>query len=216
MIGGFGDAEVFSFHATKIMNTFEGGCITTNNDELAHNIRLMKNFGFAGNDNVVHIGTNGKMSEISAAMGLVSLKELDTFIEHNRQNYEQYKKGIQAIDGLSIVAHCEQPKANYHYAISELAPDAGIKRDTIVNILQAENILARRYFYPGCHRMEPYRSFYPNAGLLLPVTERLTEILFCLPNGMATSVEDVARITELLAFIMKNKVEITKRLVKSN
>src|SRR6185503_15420667 len=87
MIGGFGNAEVFSFHATKFMNTFEGGAVTTNDDDLAATIRLMKNFGFAGYDNVIYIGTNGKMSEISAAMGLTSLEAVDSLICHNRNNY---------------------------------------------------------------------------------------------------------------------------------
>jgi dTDP-4-amino-4,6-dideoxygalactose transaminase len=90
MIGGFGDAEVFSFHATKFFNTFEGGAVTTNDDELAEKIRLMKNFGFAGYDQVIYIGTNGKMSEISAAMGLTSLESLDDFIRTNHRNYQQY------------------------------------------------------------------------------------------------------------------------------
>src|SRR6185369_3387994 len=79
MIGGFGDAEVFSFHATKFFNTFEGGAVTTNDDDLAEKIRLMKNFGFAGYDQVIYLGTNGKMSEVSAAMGLTSLESLDDF-----------------------------------------------------------------------------------------------------------------------------------------
>jgi dTDP-4-amino-4,6-dideoxygalactose transaminase len=88
-IGNFGDAEVFSCHATKFFNTFEGGAVTTNDDELAEEIRLMKNFGFAGYDQVVYIGTNGKMSEISAAMGLTSLESLDEFIQINHRNYQQ-------------------------------------------------------------------------------------------------------------------------------
>ena len=91
MIGNFGEAEVFSFHATKFFNTFEGGAIVTNKDELAAKIRLMKNFGFAGYDNVIYIGTNGKMSEVSAAMGLTSLESLDNFISINYRNYKQYQ-----------------------------------------------------------------------------------------------------------------------------
>ncbi len=74
MIGNFGDAEVFSFHATKFFNTFEGGAVVTNDDELADKMRLMRNFGFAGYDNVIYLGTNGKMTEISAAMGLTGLE----------------------------------------------------------------------------------------------------------------------------------------------
>src|SRR6267378_8037515 len=103
MISNFGDAEVFSFHATKFINTFEGGAVTTNNDELAAKIRLMKNFGFAGYDNVIYIGTNGKMSEVSAAMGLASFESIEEFISVNRRNYEQYKAELTDIPGLRLL-----------------------------------------------------------------------------------------------------------------
>jgi len=86
MIGGFGDAEVLSFHATKFVNTFEGGAIVTEDDELADKARLMSNFGFTGYDQVVHIGSNGKMSEVCAAMGLTSLESMQEFIEVNSAN----------------------------------------------------------------------------------------------------------------------------------
>jgi dTDP-4-amino-4,6-dideoxygalactose transaminase len=214
MAGNFGDAEVFSFHATKVMNTFEGGCITTNDDEVARVIRLMINFGFIGKDQVTHVGSNGKMSEISAAMGLASLDAFDDFVAHNRRNYQHYRQRIAEISGLSLLEYDETGKHNLHYIIVKVADDAGISRDAIVKVLEAENILARRYFYPGCHRMEPYRSYYPNAGLLLPETEKLTNVLLCLPNSTATTDEDVKSICDLLAFIMQNHIEIVKRAAK--
>jgi dTDP-4-amino-4,6-dideoxygalactose transaminase len=99
MIGNFGSAEVFSFHATKFINSFEGGAVATNNDELNKKIRLMKNFGFAGYDNVIYLGTNGKMSEVSAAMGLTSLESIDEFVDVNRQNYQTYKTELANIPG---------------------------------------------------------------------------------------------------------------------
>ena len=100
MLGNFGDAEVFSFHATKFFNTFEGGAIVTNNDELAAKIRLMKNFGFDGYDNVIYIGTNGKMSEVSAAMGLTGLESLHEFTTANYRNYKEYKRQLEGIPGI--------------------------------------------------------------------------------------------------------------------
>ena len=87
MVGTFGELEVFSFHATKFVNSLEGGAIVTNNDELAHKMRLMKNFGFLGYDNVGPIGTNGKMNEFSAAMGLTSLEAMGNFTAINRRNH---------------------------------------------------------------------------------------------------------------------------------
>jgi dTDP-4-amino-4,6-dideoxygalactose transaminase len=211
MIGGFGDAEVFSFHATKVLNTFEGGCITTNNDEVARIIRLMINFGFIGKDQVTHVGTNGKMSEISAAMGLASLAAFDGFVAHNKSNFEHYRRRIAQIPHLTIVEHSEKEKRNFHYIIVRVEDDAGISRDTIVKALEQENVLARRYFHPGCHRMEPYKSYYPNAGLLLPVTEKLTDVLVCLPNSTATLDADVAKVCDLLQFIMQNAQDISRR-----
>ncbi len=211
MVGNFGDAEVFSFHATKVLNTFEGGCITTNDDEVARVIRLMINFGFVGKDQVTHLVSNGKMSESSAAMGLSSLQAYDGFVAHNRRNYEHYRRRLADMPQLAIVEHCEKEKRNFHYIIVRVADDAGISRDTIVRALEAENVLARRYFHPGCHRMEPYRSYYPNAGLLLPVTEKLTDVLLCLPNSTATTAADVEGVCDLLAFILQHRAEIAQR-----
>ena len=168
MIGNFGEAEVFSFHATKFFNTFEGGAVTTNDDGLATKMRLMKNFGFSGYDNVIYIGTNGKMSEISAAMGLTGLESLDEFISTNHRNAAAYRFGLQDAPGVRLIEYNETERNNYQYVIVEVDETvAGLNRDDLLRILQAENILARRYFYPGCHQMEPYRSYFPHACLLL-------------------------------------------------
>ena len=99
MIGSFGDAEVFSFHATKFFNTLEGGAVVTNDDELAMKGHLMRNFGFTGDDKVSYLGTNGKMNELSAAMGLTSLGAPDEFIAVNRRNYFCYRAGLRDIAG---------------------------------------------------------------------------------------------------------------------
>ncbi|MFA5516693.1 MAG: aminotransferase class I/II-fold pyridoxal phosphate-dependent enzyme [Desulfuromonadales bacterium] len=199
MIGNFGDAEVLSFHATKFFNTFEGGAIITNNDCLAEKIRLMKNFGFSGYDNVSYIGTNGKMSEISAAMGLAGLRSIGTFIETNYSNYQEYQKGLAGIPGIEPVVYDESEKNNYQYIVLEIDEDkAGINRDLLIEILHAENVLARRYFYPGCHRMEPYRSFFPHAHLLLPHTEKMVLKVMSLPNGTAVTAPEIRAICDLI------------------
>lgn len=203
MIGNFGEAEVFSFHATKFFNSFEGGAVATNNDELAAKIRLMKNFGFQGYDNVIYIGTNGKMTEVSAAMGLTSLESLEEFIAANRANYLEYKKRLADIPGLRLAAYKEKERHNFQYIVAEVDEEqAGLSRDELVSVLHAENVLARRYFYPGCHRMEPYRSLFPHAGLLLPVTEDLTGRVLSLPNGTSVSRGDIENLCELIRFAL--------------
>lgn len=214
MIGNFGEAEVFSFHATKFFNTFEGGAVTTNDSDLASRVRLMHNFGFAGLDNVIYIGVNGKMNEAAAAMGLTSLESLDEFVAANFRNYTVYRHHLSEIPGLRLQTYeTEAGRRNYQYVVVEIDQRVtGITRDHLVEILHAENVRARRYFYPGCHKMEPYRSYYPHAGLLLPVTERLVQQVMCLPTGTSVDVASVERICELIRYVAENGSEIQARL----
>jgi dTDP-4-amino-4,6-dideoxygalactose transaminase len=205
MIGGFGDAEVFSFHATKFFNSFEGGAVTTNDDQLADRIRRMRNFGFTGMDEVSNVGTNGKMSEISAAMGLTSLESLHEFVEVNLENYLTYSRGLADIPGIHLIQFDPQEKNNHQYVVLEIDENVfGISRDLLVKILHAENIIARRYFYPGCHQMEPYRSYFPNAGLVLPETEKLTQRVLQLPTGTAVGDVEINRICRIIHFVSQN------------
>jgi dTDP-4-amino-4,6-dideoxygalactose transaminase len=216
MIGNFGQAEVFSFHATKFFNTFEGGAVTTNDDDLVAKLRLMKNFGFAGSDNVIYVGTNGKMSEISAAMGLTGLESLNEFIAANRRNYAAYRAGLQDVPGVQLITYNEAERGNYQYVTVEVDEAvAGLSRDDLVRILQAENVLARRYFYPGCHQMEPYRSYFPHAGLLLPETERLIRRVMSLPTGMAVGPEEIETICEIIRFSFSHANEIQRQMIGS-
>ncbi|MEG5159458.1 DegT/DnrJ/EryC1/StrS family aminotransferase [Microcoleus sp. AT3-A2] len=213
MIGNFGEAEVFSFHATKFFNTFEGGAIVTNNDELAVKIRLMKNFGFAGYDNVVYIGTNGKMSEVSAAMGLTSLESLDDFISINYANYQQYQHELAGIPGISLFTYGERERCNYQYIVLEVDESVTqVTRDQLINILFAENVLARRYFYPGCHRMEPYRSYFPHAGLLLPETDKLVQRVLLLPTGIAVGLGEISQICDMLRLVVARGEQVRGKL----
>jgi len=215
MIGAFGDAEVFSFHATKFFNSFEGGAVTTNDDMLADKIRLMRNFGFAGLDNVIYIGTNGKMNEISAAMGLTSLESLSAFVGVNRRNYIAYQKYLDCIPGCSLITYDTAEANNYQYIVVEVDETiAGLPRDLLIEILHAENVRARRYFYPGCHRMEPYRSFYPNAGFLLPETEGLVKRVLCLPSGTGVELNDVEAICAIIRLAVTHSADIMSALAK--
>jgi dTDP-4-amino-4,6-dideoxygalactose transaminase len=213
MVGRFGDAEVFSFHATKFFNTFEGGAVVTNDDDLATKMRLMKNFGFRGYDNVIYIGTNGKMSEVSAAMGLTSLESLDEFVAVNYRNYKQYQSELAGVPGLHFVSYDESERCNYQYIVLEIDEKViQVNRDQLVEILHAENILARRYFYPGCHQMEPYRSYFPHTGLLLPNTERLVTQVMSLPTGTAVGEDEISRICQVLRLIVENGIEVWQRM----
>lgn len=209
-VGGFGRAEVFSFHATKFLNSFEGGAITTNDDDLAQRIRLMKNFGFKGYDNVVHVGTNGKMTEVCAAMGLHNLARLDELIAINRRNHAAYRAGLAGLPGITLFEPATPgEETNYQYIVIEVnEASAGLTRDDLVRVLHAENILARKYFWPGCHRMEPYRSKQPNANLLLPRTELVASRVIVLPAGAAMSEEKIGLVCELVACGIANRSRV--------
>jgi len=213
MIGCFGDAEVFSFHATKFINSLEGGAIVTNNDEVARRARMMKNFGFTGYDRVDEVGTNGKMNEVSAAMGLTNLESMQDFIETNYQNYLKYREELSGIEGLSLIDYDEKEKSNYQYVVIEMDENkAGVTRDEMIKILHAENVLARRYFYPGCHQMEPYRSLFPDSGSRLPETEKITQRVLCLPTGTGISEEQIILLCDMLRFVVLNAASIKELL----
>lgn len=216
-IGNFGACEVFSFHATKFFNSFEGGAIATNDEELARKIRLMKNFGFSGVDRVTLVGTNGKMNEISAAMGLTGLESLAQFIETNRRNYRLYRSRAQHMRGVNMVSFDEREANNYQYIVFEIDEDVtGISRDEIVQLLEAENVLARRYFYPGCHRMEPYKSYFPHAGLLLPRTEALCERVLVLPTGTAIEPQDIYALCGVIETALRFPLECRSALRRTS
>jgi dTDP-4-amino-4,6-dideoxygalactose transaminase len=197
-IGSFGACEVLSFHATKFFNSFEGGAVVTDDDALAHTMRLMRNFGFSGLDQVSYPGTNGKMIEIAAAMGLVNLASIDDVITANRSNYLAYRDELAGIPGVRLLAYDERERNNYQYVIIEVGPECAVGRDALVDALRAENILARRYFWPGCHKMEPYRSLFPHAGLLLPATEAIAASVIVLPTGQTMDPQKIAVVAQVI------------------
>lgn len=211
MIGGFGDAEVFSFHATKFFNTMEGGAVVTNNDALASKLRLMKNFGFTSYDEVSYIGINGKMTEVCAAMGLTGLESLKDFVHTNQRNYGVYQSELGGLPGIYLLSYDENERHNFQYVILEIDRGVtGVNRDQLVRILHAENVLARRYFYPGCHKMEPYRSYFPHSELLLPNTERLAERVLCLPTGASVGKREIERICQVVRIAVENSREVQR------
>ncbi|GAA2560994.1 aminotransferase class I/II-fold pyridoxal phosphate-dependent enzyme [Winogradskya consettensis] len=193
-IGGGGDGEVFSFHSTKFVNSFEGGALVTDDPELAERARRMRNFGIAEAERVELVGLNAKLNEAAAAMGLTSLDSMDRFIAHNRENYHAYRAGLAGLPGITLLEFDERERNNYQYMI--VAVDerrAGFDRDTLLAILASENVLGRAYFSPGCHQMLPYAD-----GTRLPHTERLASQVLALPTGIAVSAADAATIAGII------------------
>lgn len=213
MVGNFGEAEVFSFHATKFLNSLEGGAVVTNNDELAQKLRLMRNFGFTNYDRTDSIGVNGKLNEVSAAMGLTNLDSMDEFININRRHYKQYQDHLAGFAGLNFLPYDDNERSNYQYVVLEVDESkCGVTRDELLQILHKENVLARRYFYPGCHKMEPYKSLYPDAHLSLPETEFVAARVLTLPTGQAITPEIIRGVCAIIGTVLDNAPEVRKRL----
>jgi dTDP-4-amino-4,6-dideoxygalactose transaminase len=199
MLGGFGSCEVFSFHATKFINCFEGGVVATNDDDLAYQMRMMTNFGFTGYDRVEYLGINGKMNEVCAAMGLTNLEVMSDIIDVNRRNYLTYCEELRSVAGVSVMAYDPAERNNYQYVVIVVDPDACLRnRDEIIEALHAENVIARKYFWPGCHRMEPYRTTQPETWKRLPETERVAAQVIVLPTGQTVDEETVRRVCRII------------------
>ena len=213
MLGNFGNCEVLSFHATKFLNTFEGGAIVTNDDDLNKKIRLMKNFGFSGYDNVIYLGVNGKMSEVSAAMGLTGLESLNDFVSVNQRNYAHYRKELAGVPGVELINYDLGEKCNCQYVVAEIdGAKTGLSRDRLIQTLHAENVLARKYFFPGCHNMQPYKAYFPHAGMLLPNTERVSSRVLVLPTGTAVSLEEITAVCRIIRIAVANAMKVNEQL----
>ena len=213
MIGRFGRVEAFSFHATKFLHTFEGGALVTDDAGLAAKARAMRNFGFVGHEQTVGVGINAKMHEISAAMGLTGLETFDDVVAWNSRNYQRYQRDLDGLPGVSVLRLDERERCNFQYVVAEVdAAIAGISRDELLAVLQAENVLARRYFYPGCHRLAPYAGAEPDATWRLPVTEALAERVLVLPTGTAVSPDDVGAICEILRLAVEQAADLRNYL----
>lgn len=188
-IGGFGRAEMFSFHATKILNGAEGGCITTNDDDLAVRLRAMRSFHDVVPPVPGLLRMNAKISEAQAAMTLLGLDQLPQLIEANRRRYRLYRRELAGIPGLTFVDHAASEESNFQFVVVAVAGGtAGLSRDALLQVLAEDRILARRYFHPGVHRIAPFRDAAPPE---LPVTDSLCDSLLQLPSGQAITDQDV-------------------------
>lgn len=214
-VGCSGSGEVFSFHATKFFNTFEGGAITTNDDSVAEACRAMRCFGSSGTQ-IVSGGTNAKMSEAAAAMGLVNLEYIPAWIERNRQNYESYVAGLSRLPGVRMVEFDPLEATNFQYAVIEVDErDAGLTREELAAALAIENVGTRPYFSPACHELEPYRSRPQSTPRPLPRAEALARRTLSLPTGSSVTPEQAAGVADLITRILADarsvRMEIGRR-----
>jgi dTDP-4-amino-4,6-dideoxygalactose transaminase len=204
-VGTFGDAECFSMHASKLINGFEGGYVTTNNAELAHRLAVMRGFGFFGHDSVEMLGLNAKLSEVHAAMALAGLDDLEDQVARNRGRYRLYQQLLQDIPGVRLLEFDESERASYKNIVVELGGEWPLSRDLTIRVLNEDGALVRAYYSPPLHAKP---MAYPHVPAVLPLTDRLATRFMLLPCGHMVDHDDIRRFVELLAFIRAHASEI--------
>ena len=198
MLGGFGDVEALSFHATKFVSTFEGGALATDDRLIADQARRMRDFGHDEHRSVVQVGTNAKMPEISAALGLTGLENFAKLVDANRRVYQAYTEALQDIPGIRLVEYDSVESHNYQYIVVEIdEAEFGLSRDQLNVVLRAENIFTRRYFSPPCHQLEPYQEH----ARPLPKTESLSGRVLSLPGGAALTSDMAGTIGQFIGIV---------------
>lgn len=196
-IGSYGDASIFSFHATKVFNTIEGGCVTFSDKEIGKKLYKLKNFGIAGKEVIDYIGSNAKMNEFSAAMGICNLRHLNEEIAKRKVVKERYDELLSKIDGIKIGVGQKDVSKNYAYY--PIVVDEKIypgTRDDICEKLEERNIFPRKYFYPITNQVDCYKDVF-DAGNT-PTAEYVSKRVLTLPFYADLSLDKVDEICEII------------------
>jgi dTDP-4-amino-4,6-dideoxygalactose transaminase len=196
----FGDLSVLSFHATKVFTTFEGGAIVSHDQAMKEQIDQLKNFGFTGEISIETPGINGKMNEIQAAMGLLKLKTIDSDIEKQHQIVKRYREGLKGVKGVEFLA--EMPGSKLSYSYFPIFIDESIfgkTRDEVFEELKSHNIFGRRYFYPLISQLPSYKDLDSAFPGRMPVAEKATQEVICLPVYPDLNVTCIDEICSILS-----------------
>ena len=191
----YGDVSMLSFHATKVFHTIEGGALCYNDPSLTSNIVKQRGFGLNG-DEIDCFGTNGKMNEFQAAMGICNLRHIDDEIASRGEAYARYTERLSGVDGLMLLPLREGLKQNYaYYPVLFNKEKFGKSRDEVVALLAEKNIVARKYFYP---LVSSNKEFYEDLSYLTPIAKDFSENVLCLPMYAHLDVNDVDMICDLI------------------
>lgn len=194
-----GDMSTLSFHATKVYNTLEGGALVMHDAETKKRIDYLKNFGFAGETEVVAPGINSKVDEVRAAYGLLNLRQVDAAIEARHQVAIKYREALRPVEGITFMD--DMPGVRHNYSYFPLFVDAekyGMTRDELYEKMKNHNVLGRRYFYPLISTFSTYRGLPSAAPENLPKAHKMADSVICLPMHHELSAEDIDRILELI------------------
>lgn len=177
-IGSFGDASMFSFHATKVFNTIEGGAVTFKNKELERILYDIKNFGITGPETVEYVGGNAKMNEFQAAMGICNLRHVDDEIEKRKKIVEKYIDALRNVNGIKLCEAKRMVQSNYAY-FPVVFDGYKLNRDEIMEKLKVNNVFARKYFYPLTSQYECYKGMFDVKET--PIAEYISKRVLTLP-----------------------------------
>ena len=195
-----GDISTLSFHATKVYNTIEGGALVCHDEKTKKRIDYLKNFGFAGETEIVAPGINGKMDEIRSAYGLLNLKQVDTAIEARHQIAIKYRKVLRNVNGLHVMEDIPGVRHNYSYfPIFVDAEKYGMTRDELYFKMKEQNVFGRRYFYPLISEFSTYRGLDSARLDNLPVAHKIANSVICLPMYAGLNEDDIDRILIVLS-----------------
>lgn len=197
-IATYGDASMFSFHATKVFNTIEGGAVTYRDTLLSKTLNNLKNFGITGPESVEYVGGNAKMNEFQAAMGICNLRHVDVEIEKRRVVVERYKERLSEIKGIKLIQPQDGVKSNYAY-FPVVFDGFKLGRDEVADVLSSENIYARKYFYPLTNSFECYRDRFSSDET--PVAKYIADRVLTLPLYADLALEDVDRICDIILIL---------------
>lgn len=196
-VANFGDASMFSFHATKVFNTIEGGAVFFRDTEIAKRLDEIKNFGIHGPETVSFVGGNAKMNEFAAAMGICNLRHLDDEISKRSKVAARYNERLSNVEGIRINTIQSGVKSNFAY-YPVVFDNYKYNRDEIFDKLKSENITARKYFYPLVNSFDCYRNFDFYGADKTPVAKYVSDRVLTLPMYADLSLNDVDRICDII------------------
>lgn len=194
-IGNFGDAAMFSFHATKVFNTIEGGAVAFHDESLRKSMHSLKNFGIEDEDHIDEVGENAKMDEFRAAMGVCNLRNIEECIASRKQVFERYVERLGGIKGIQLIKEQKDTQPNYAY-FPVVFDGYKYDRNEIKEKLEKQNIFARKYFYPITNKFSCYAEKYGNADV--PIASHISERVLTLPMYAGLSIEDVDKICNII------------------
>lgn len=200
-IGNFGDISMFSLHATKVFHSIEGGLLTFKDEAIGPKLKSLKNFGITSPESVDYVGTNAKMNEFQAAMGLCNLETVRNDIHMRKDVYETYVEGLKELKSVQLLQQKSDVKANYSY-FPIVLPSHEI-RDHLFEVLKGYNVFARKYFYPLCNDF----SCYSTTSRETPVAKEISDNILCLPMYADLEIAHVNQITEIISFELGEQLE---------